>query len=756
MDSARSFLGYLADSLTHSRPPSFSCDVFFFFFQLYQSIDHLHAFHTVAIFENWIIQIILSEMLGVPTSIETMDPAVIGSFYDLYNGFDYYRAPDYFDSLRVPFTLPNGDCRDFVKQQRLEYHDRIDNNISDPTENYTACSHFIPEQWDSYQSSSVQEMLDENIIETPQFLGILAKESWAVTKFTLLEDPSLASYIGLQGEDNRQKLADTFLRPTTWLQYCELVSEDNCENGDDGIAKRPPQNENEYDRMYVEGLYTGHFRKTDENDCELNPTNCTGHIADYPCGWTSWVESQAYYLNISVKSSGPEEGPNGYSYGQLVEMAAAANATKSNLLMYWWFPDETIVSYTGSDSEFVQLSFPTTTQECLDARRPNEDRCSSNKLERVGSDPAGGSCDDPTQQLHKIFSSTIAAENDNVVGSIRDRHIAIHSPSYETLRNFALTNVQLDEIFAYWLEDRDDPRGGVCRWVNDNLDYIVDEILPDSYPRTLRNEAAGVDGNSGPVFYIAIIVAILSTICVLATFGFVYTYREKAVMKYSQIEFLYLLLVGSFCISVGAIFAASPPSAVSCIASTWLINFGYTMVLVPLCVKTAAINKLMTSAQSMRRVDMPRWSLFRTVVIICGMMAAYLVVWSILDTPHKDVEYHLTDEKEQLLFLGDNIDESDAPILNTLGSHLVVEVRYYCSSKSTVWTLAAIAWNAFLLFIATILAYQSRDTPQMFNESQMLGFMVYSNGVFVVLRAASFALSGSVNESDLERIRSLV
>jgi len=93
------------------------------------------------------------------------------------------------------------------------------------------------------------------------------------------------SYFGLQGEENRQKLADLCLRPTTWKQYCEEVSPSNCTIPDE-TAQRAPEVEDEEDRMFVDGLYTGHFRKTEENDCETYPHNCTGHIADYPCGWS--------------------------------------------------------------------------------------------------------------------------------------------------------------------------------------------------------------------------------------------------------------------------------------------------------------------------------------------------------------------------------------------------------------------------------------------------------------------------------------
>ena len=34
-------------------------------------------------------------------------------------------------------------------------------------------------------------------------------------------------------------------------------------------------------RYHVGGEYMGHFRATEKNNCDMNPTNCTGHVADF-------------------------------------------------------------------------------------------------------------------------------------------------------------------------------------------------------------------------------------------------------------------------------------------------------------------------------------------------------------------------------------------------------------------------------------------------------------------------------------------
>ena len=95
-----------------------------------------------------------------------------------------------------------------------------------------------------------------------------------VTKHTVAKDPTLATFLGMQGEANRRKLAETFLRPTTWKFYCDNISTTNC-TADDGIAVRAPESPEEDKRMFAAGLYTGHFRATEQNMCDTNP-NCTG------------------------------------------------------------------------------------------------------------------------------------------------------------------------------------------------------------------------------------------------------------------------------------------------------------------------------------------------------------------------------------------------------------------------------------------------------------------------------------------------
>ena len=46
--------------------------------------------------------------------------------------------------------------------------------------------------------------------------GLVYRDGLFIPKFTVMEHPEFATYNGYVGEHNRQKVASTFLKPTTW------------------------------------------------------------------------------------------------------------------------------------------------------------------------------------------------------------------------------------------------------------------------------------------------------------------------------------------------------------------------------------------------------------------------------------------------------------------------------------------------------------------------------------------------------------
>ena len=261
----------------------------------------------------------------MPASLELGNPALNTDFYNRESSIDYGTFTSDYRELATGSAV--GDCRSIYTDNVRSINSSDANSSGEDVDAYVPCAHIAPEAWRTAHSD----------VEPPRDLGALGMSHLWVPKFTAERDTSILSYIGLQGEDNRRKLAETFKRPTTWNQYCEEVSNTTCAT-DDGIATRPPQNVDEDESYYVPGEYTGHFRYTDENDCDMNPQTCTGHAADYPCHWVSHFLQQTYHLDISLKSSGPSSN-GGYSYSQLTQIWEAANATKSDVMMVWWNPE---------------------------------------------------------------------------------------------------------------------------------------------------------------------------------------------------------------------------------------------------------------------------------------------------------------------------------------------------------------------------------------------------------------------------------
>ena len=653
------------------------------------------------VFATWIIQIILSEILDVPTTVESGLAEAKLNFYDPDNSYDFGTSSDYNCLIR---GAELSDCRLACRSP----------------ENYEPCAHVVPELWDALTWAT--DWVKNGTLEPPEGDGLMGYQSWYVPKFTAEREPRVMSYLGLQGEEMRHRLAELFLRPTTWQDYCELISLDNCTTAD-GVAARAPRNLIENQRMFVSGLYTGHFRATEENNCTLHPTTCTGHIADYPCGWTSYVQPLTHWLNIALESSGDQPGCHGYTYEQLLDMWDAANATKSNLMMQWWQPEAHFQSYLSTDAEFMSILLPPTTQECVDNQVPMTDRCSNDTSVRLG-DPKGA-CGQSGTILGKLIIADVY--NFSYGASVPE---GLRSPAYEVLQQYSLTEVQLGDLFNYYFQ-ASSPREAVCQWLADNIQF-VDDLIPRTYPRILEERS-----DTGPLLYVSVIFGCVAALAVLWTGWMVYRKRSANVIKDAQVEFLALLLVGSFTITLGAIVAAAPPTNASCQLLAWFINIGYTLELVPLIVKVAAINHLMSAAKRLRRVTLRRSSLFGAVLLISIFVIVFLIFWTVLDPLRRTAEYTLA--------------STEAPDGST-----AVYLQFYCNSESDIWNYLSVGWNGLLLLIATILAFQSRNVRQDFNESQTLAIMIYSHFVFLIMRVITYALSSSLNGKLLGRARSLL
>lgn len=624
-------------------------------------------------FMAWVLQIVLMELVQVPATVglSTSDTHM-SSFYNPQNLMVYSDVAYPYEALETGHYA--SACY----------------TTNEP------CIHVMPEVWDT-TSSQIVSMLDRGIIDTPGPTGLLGQSGPHIPTFTAEQHPGLAIWLGLAGEENRAFLAETFQRPTTWLEYCTQVSPSNCLEAD-ATAARAPMDAEEEDLYFMDGLYTGHFRYTEKNNCTLHPTTCTGAIFGPTCETASNLESQLYWNDIvGLEMDGPIEPNGGYTNSQLGQLWHAANATKSHIIMYWHTPDSLPIQYLGTPFELQMVSFPLATTECLLNRVPDELRCSDDQQDRIG-DPQGA-CRNPIQTLRHLIAKSVKDSN-------LDLAEADHSPAFDTINNIEMSNLDMSTIFHAWHQGRD-AREAVCDWVVNNLDELW-KAVPDGFPRIHESRSLYATWYLYMIQALAAFVGLTS----LIAYAFCYKYRDTKTMIFAQPFFMMLILQGFLMITAGSYLYALEPTTVTCTVSAWLTTLGYTIELVPVLVKTAAINQLIQSSKKMKRVNLSRNKMLLQVAAIVTLIVTYMIVWTVLDPP--------TSYEVRVIANRDN--------------QIVIQEDIKCASELATWRVVSFGWQALLLVLAAVLAFQSRHVMAQLNESKRLGIMVYSHFLFVSLR----------------------
>jgi hypothetical protein len=634
-----------------------------------------------SIFFSWILQIWLSERLGVPVTVGlNAENAPLTSFYNQDMASLQYSPEAYpFDALKEANSVE--DCR-----------------LSDKD-----CAHVMPEVWNG-QVSEWSHGVNEGYLDAVEGNGQVGKISLYIPAFVAVRDETLISFFGLGGDRNRQKLAETFDRPINWTVYCEEVSLTNC-SSPDTTAQRYPTLEEE--GMYYHEDFIGHFRPTSQNNCTAFPDTCNGHIVGPPCKWSTNLDAQLYWNEIALESNGPMEPNGSYSYGNMIQIWRAANATKSNVIFWWFKPDPTVEEFRGTDAEFQQILLPEATEACSKARISALDRCSTDPWVRRGGEL--GACDSEAHALQKIVATSLRQKSPP----------AYQSPAYEAIKNLKISDLAMNNILRDWVNGNSEdawgygPRKAVCEWVANNLD-LLDGFVPPGYPRKLTND----NQYDEPWLYIFYVLGGLSAALVVVVSIMTYHYRAKRVFVVAQPFFLTLILSGFLMTSIAAILYVNEPSKASCGATVWLASLGFTLQLVPLLIKIAAITKIDSHSKKLKRVTIRPKAMIAAVASVVGLVLVYLTVWTIVDPPTRVEDHFLSPDDDT-----------------------VVEVTEHCGSQSEYWVGVVLGWEALLLVCATVLAVQSRHVVQQLNESKSLGVMVYAHFFFQVVRFFVYFLS---------------
>lgn len=251
-----------------------------------------------------------------------------------------------------------------------------------------------------------------------------------------------------------------------------------------------------------------------------------------------------------------------------------------------WKPEALHSTYTGTQNEMHKVQLPPPSQNCVENRLPPDSRCSTDEGESENFGSPEGACDEAASPLTKVIVG-------NLFSVIHDSSIpeARQSPAYQALKAFHISELQQSAILTAWL-DRDidkygfDPRYATCEWMADNLEYLVD-FIPRSYPRAFISE----DIQETALFYVGFIFGLVAFFMVISTGIVTYRRRERKAVKYAQISFLFLVLLGLLMVALAAVLMTLKPNNGICVLNEWLITLGYTLAIVPLIVKVTAINR---------------------------------------------------------------------------------------------------------------------------------------------------------------------
>ena len=178
-----------------------------------------------------------------------------------------------------------------------------------------------------------------------------------------------------------------------------------------------------------------------------------------------------------------------------------------------------------------------------------------------------------------------------------------------------------------------------------------------------------------------------------------------------------MIKTGLLLVSLGALSSVMQSSTLPCILSEWFILLGYTMLLSPVFIKISTVNKIARHSREFRHVDVDSRHLVLSPFYLLVPVIAFLTVWTTLDRPTLTETLSLQYE------------------FGHIGNDTIL-VNYYCSSLSPMWRYASYTWQFFLLFSASLLSIQSLkiEVAEEMRESKALGFIVYSQSIFLLIR----------------------
>jgi len=214
---------------------------------------------------------------------------------------------------------------------------------------------------------------------------------------------------------------------------------------------------------------------------------------------------------------------------------------------------------------------------------------------------------------------------------------------------------------------------------------------------------------------LATIAGIFAICCIILT-GYVYIHKKVKVWLYASPFFLFTSLVGSIISYIGIILMSVNPSTDVCTSAIWLFITGMSLILGGIFAKTFRIWSMFYNSRRFHVVVLKDIHIFPITAVIVILAIIILVAWTIIDAP---TSYKSTE----------GVDDNEYVII--------------CNSENygIEFFATTIAYFGFLLLIALILSFSTRNVGNAFNEARMLGLCVYNlTQVLIIVVVAVLSL----------------
>lgn len=200
------------------------------------------------------------------------------------------------------------------------------------------------------------------------------------------------------------------------------------------------------------------------------------------------------------------------------------------------------------------------------------------------------------------------------------------------------------------------------------------------------------------------LVGIAILICV-ATVIIIIKLGKTPIMRLASPAFLVITLVGLMIFFSSLVPWMGHPNPAACSLRNWLGHLGFCLAIASIIAKTYRVDVIFRRRKKIKKVVVTNLELFKYVAIIMAPIIILMIVWTIVDRP-----------------LVKQVSDSENNRINIT-----------CGSGSPAWLIAALVYDAFLMFVSLFLSFRTRRVPDGFNESWYIYLSGYNTLIMGIL-----------------------